>query len=338
MEYTLELKEEELLRHKVQFQNHFLYLADLDSHYHKKIKSLHDNNLGVEIEVLPSIYYKKFAKLHPKKVIHHKDQFASKIAKSLYNYFYDKQKYEIIITVKNIRDRFKLFSTDEEIPNSYYPTINVKDDELTYLNPTLLPYPSSLGGGASGCAIWSLFQKLDMVNTYSNTYEILSVRKMFEITSHNPKMLEICKKSNPCGPIIKKMQEGDYKIGSECGCDDIKAEVVDGTKYYAHEGKHRTCIAKRFNIKEIPILLTHSETDKSQRWYDHRRIPKDMNGNCEYILAACYERFKKVGLNIEDVRKLNESISDTDYVSFIEQKVGKELTEIIVSKEKKLSW
>ena len=125
--------------------------------------------------------------------------------------------------------------------------------------------------------------------------------------------------------------EAKFEVDNSYYDDDISVTLEDGT-YSLNEGKHRVCIAKRFNIERIPAQVTTIINDKDTLVksksmlepipFNYKRV------NCENILIDCYEKYNMIGLNDEDVRKLNETVSDKDLVNFIETTVGKTLTEI----------
>lgn len=329
-EYSLNLQQDDLNSFKVLFQNKLLSLKNLDLYYMKQIESKYGGNIGYEIEVLPSVYYKKKAFL--KKVVSPHD--ITLLFQLLYNSLYSRQKFNITINVRNIRDSFKIFRSNETLEeNGYYsePSCN---KENKYLNPTDLPYPDTLGKGAGRCVIWSLFSNLGMLDWNDEKYIILEHERMFEVSRYSKKLLDYCYNSSHCGEIIKKMKQGKYEAKFETNNDmyddDIKVEFRDG-KYRLNEGKHRVCMAKRFDIKSIPVEVTTVINNKgsfNQSRYKTNLYNKKLN--CEDILTECYNKYDKLGFTKKDVRKLNETVRDNEFVNFIEQTKKKDIKDFAI--------
>ncbi len=128
----------------------------------------------------------------------------------------------------------------------------------TVIKTELLDYPSSLGRSYDarnylhGCCICEYLK--EQYNEPQNIYYILT-------KTANEKMYnDICLQSTHCGPIIKKFLEGEYKAKYDGGIgnDDIQVEIIDN-EYVVFEGKHRICIAKRFGIEAIPVVLSYDD-------------------------------------------------------------------------------
>jgi hypothetical protein len=128
----------------------------------------------------------------------------------------------------------------------------------TVIGVELLDYPSSLGRSYEaghylyGCSVCEYLKH--KYKEPQDIHYILSKKA-------NEKMYnEICLQSTHCGPIIEKFLKGEYiaKYDGGTGSDDIQIEIIDN-QYVVFEGKHRVCMAKRFGIKEIPVLLSFNE-------------------------------------------------------------------------------
>ncbi|MEB2280216.1 hypothetical protein LAV73_09435 [Lysinibacillus xylanilyticus] len=313
---------EDLYSYNVLFQGKSSSLIELDIYYMKQIEKWHNKEIGSEIEVLPSIYYRKIKSEQPKNVF-------SKTLNFIYSQLFDKQKFNIVIEVRNIRDSFKIVKDDIEHEYNCYVDAEYIEENL-YIDTKELPYPNSLGGGPNRCDIWGIFSRLKLLDYRDDLYNILDNKRMFELSSCNDRLLEVCINSKHCGKIIKKMKEGKYKAKFEVDNnyydDDISVELQDGT-YRLNEGKHRVCMAKRFNIERIPAQVTTIISDKDtlvkpKRFFHSKPL------NCENILIDCYDKYNRLGLSNDSVRELNETVSDMELVNFIETTVGKTLTEI----------
>jgi len=122
------------------------------------------------------------------------------------------------------------------------------------INPDIVEYPSVLGGNNTGylhgCAICQFFFNKGWSDEPQDIYSILSS------TSNKTEFNQLCLNSTHCAPIIEKFLNGTYKAKYDGGngADDIYV-WNNGDAIVAVEGKHRICIAKRFKIKEIPVIF-----------------------------------------------------------------------------------
>lgn len=122
----------------------------------------------------------------------------------------------------------------------------------------VLPFPNSLGNNGDsdirgikhGCMLCQYFLDIE------GHKEPLNIKQIISSTSSDEFYLEICKSSIHCMKLLNKFQSGTYKLIADGGDgkDDITIGFNDG-EYYIYEGKHRVCVAKRFNIKTLPALL-----------------------------------------------------------------------------------
>ena len=144
---------------------------------------------------------------------------------------------------------FDIFRKKLERDKYMYKNIIIETD--------LLPFPNSLGNNGDsdirgikhGCSLCQHF--LD-----KGWKEPLNIKHITSSTSSNEFYLEICKGSVHCMKLLSKFQSGTYKSIADGGDgkDDITIGFNDG-EYWIYEGKHRVCVAKRFNIKTLPVLL-----------------------------------------------------------------------------------
>ena len=317
-------------------------LSDLDSYYMKQIEEKYDNRIGDLIEVLPSIYYVKTACLKVNIPIRDPNiknilDLFKVLMTVLYNLIYRKQKFKITIKIKNTRDQFRVVQFNEKQKESVYYRDNESIPKNDYIDPKVLPYPDTLGGGAGRCIIWSIFSNLGLLDNGSDElYSVISTRKMFEISSYSNKLSNMCLRSKPCGEIIEKMKEGKYEANFEIQDewrDDIQVQYEDG-RYWLSEGKHRVCIAKRFKIDRIPVKITIIKPNK-ENYVKVGVLEEGVKAfykeelNCKNILFDCYDKYNRLGLSIDDVRKLNEKgISDSEFVNFIEQTTNKDIVDL----------
>lgn len=125
------------------------------------------------------------------------------------------------------------------------------------ISPELLPFPNSLGNNGDddirgikhGCAICQSF--LDKGHC-----EPLPIAALLEETSKDEEMLDVCRASKHCMNLLEKFKSGTYMTKNDGGDgkDDITIGIMDG-EYAIYEGKHRVCVAKRFKIDTIPVML-----------------------------------------------------------------------------------
>jgi hypothetical protein len=135
---------------------------------------------------------------------------------------------------------------------SKYRQVEIKD-----FKTELLDYPCVLGDSTRkkylhGCIICQRFRECGIHEEPQNIYNILTTTAKDKETYN-----KWCLESTFCAPLIQKFLNGTYKAKYDGGDgdDDISVFKMDG-KYCVDEGKHRVCIAKRFDIKEIPVVFT----------------------------------------------------------------------------------
>jgi len=136
--------------------------------------------------------------------------------------------------------------------NSKYRQVEIRN-----FKTELLDYPSVLGDSTRkkylhGCIVCQRFRELGIAEEPQDIYAILTATAKNKETYN-----ELCLESTFCAPLIQKFQNRTYKAKYDGGDgdDDISVSIING-EYYVDEGKHRVCIAKRFEIKEIPVIFT----------------------------------------------------------------------------------
>lgn len=314
----------------INFQGKEISLDDVFDEYIDEIKK------DRPIEILPGIYIEVNCDLN-KMVMPQYNPYDTLwgITKSLLlaikTKILQKSSIKISISIHNIKDYIKVYERTYKINNKKehyeYDLKNYNER----ISPKLLPYPNTLGGGARGCIIWDIFQSIGLLECgWESAYEFYSLSEILDMTSKNEKLLAKCKKSKNCGYIIDKMINNNYKgkwEGGE-GWDDISVELNRG-KYRLYEGKHRVCMAKRFNIDVIPVEVTEL-IHKEIKYYSsssmdlciaHRKY------TCREIMNDFYETLKKIGIHKEDSHELLKN-SNNDIIEFIERKSGMSIIEI----------
>lgn len=131
----------------------------------------------------------------------------------------------------------------------------MKEKVHTMIDTELLDYPLKLGRAYEarhylhGCAICEYFK--------DEFKEPQDIRFILTETAKEKKFNDICLQSTHCGPIIKKLLNGEYIANYDggAGTDDIQIGVIGG-EYVIFEGKHRVCMVKRFGLKKVPVVLS----------------------------------------------------------------------------------
>lgn len=300
-DFTIELREKNVI-----ILNNFNYYSSFFSVYFNDYKfKLIDLIQVKEVrnyydefeEVLPGIYLKV-------------------ILDNKFNRFFKKLKnlnhlITIKIKVKNMRDYISVRYRDHK-SKFYFENKHRKDIEINDSNEfkeryesvdvTEIPsFPNTLGGGAGKCDIWSLFQRKGLLNTF-NPFSPLSVSQMLSYTATKKEYLDICRSSKHCGPIIEKLLNNQYRIDYPEG-DQIQLGKEDGY-YRAYEGKHRICMAKRFNIPyiyaHVSEIIKNGESRKTSSFKDksHEIAP--------VFLHEYYKTFQRLGLDRSNITYIIE--------------------------------
>lgn len=242
------------------------------------------------------------------------------------------RKEQYIIYVKNMRDYFSVIGKDDKVE---FPKTTKIDVRNKYIDTKLLPYPSMLGGG---CWMWRLFEKIDLLQSSTHSlYCPLTEAQVLKVTE-NCKLLnkKICRESR-CEEFINKMLDGTFVpiYEDEDSYNAISMECIDD-KIRLYEGKHRVCAAKRFGLKEIPATVYYYRITNGVKLLDEQERAEEMRiwdekytDICDEILRECYRIYTAIGLAEDDVRELNESVEDDNYIAFLERKTGKNILVIL---------
>lgn len=93
-----------------------------------------------------------------------------------------------------------------------------------------------------------LLQELG-INAYQNTEE-----ELFEVltgTAKDPETLSVCLKSSPCRAFYEAFRQGRTPFNER---DPIRL-LEYGGRYWAIEGKHRVCLAKRAGVESLEAYV-----------------------------------------------------------------------------------
>ena len=302
------------------FNGKSLYLKDFLDSYKEKCKKTNEF-----IEILPSIYCN--SKINTLYGIGKIFYIIKKAFKNDDNY---------IIYNKNKRDKFELFDL-KDTKNCYNKTSSQDVSPKTkneYVATERLPYPSLLGGG---CEMWNIFTDVGLT-TFRDfcevAYKPLSYEQVLQITSKNELLNNTICRNGRCASFIKKMLDGTFTpiYEDQDRLNAIRISDNNG-KVSLSEGKHRICAAKRFGVKKIPATVTYY----NYNYTPHNSVVDTLLVNhisqnkmrCEEILNECNRIYKNIGLSDDAIHQLNESVSDNDYITFLEQQTGKNILEIL---------
>lgn len=238
---------------------------------------------------------------------------------------------KIEIIIKNKKDYVDVYIKNySQVNKSYYYEYEEPKKYLQRINPKVLPYPNRLGSGSGKCAVWDIFQQIGLLECgQESIYKFYSVSEILNMTSKNEDLLKKCKESQNCGYIIEKMLNNEYKGLWEGGSgkDDISIELEED-KYSLDEGKHRVCMAKRFDIADIPVEITEN-IRKEKKYYDDDMILFKRQYTCHEIMKHCYETLENIGISNEDAHELLKlPIANLELVNFIENKAGMNIYQI----------
>jgi len=151
----------------------------------------------------------------------------------------------------------------------------------------IVEYPTELGNGCS------LLQRKGL-HPYGNTEE-----ELLEVLTESaamPSSLELCLESSRCRKFYDLYNEGHTPFSEK---DPIRLLEYQG-RYWASEGKHRVCMAKRLGVEKIDAHVYHSKKDiESLLPYEGEpghfvfsysfilgsRKPEDIKGTAGYLWA-----------------------------------------------------
>lgn len=237
------------------------------------------------------------------------------------------------IQIKNKKDYVYIHDQSERMQDCYQATSGGSERVETYISPEVLPFPYTMGGGASRCAIWDIYEKLGFA--YGAAYEMCSTREFLENTAQFKKLLGCCENSNHCGKLIRKLREGQYQAlwQSGDGTDDIQIYFREGL-YFLSEGKHRVCIAKRFGISQIPIVLHRSISPGSSQSRQNNIL--GYHYSCKAVMEEFIKLFDRIGLDeVASMELISKPLHDVDIVGFLEEHLNNDILTIAVETNEK---
>lgn len=242
---------------------------------------------GIEVEVLPGIYFGKAEK--------------SSILKRLL-YTLIRRKF-FIIRNENKKDYFQICSELEEETKPAFHGGKIISTQLEFVNPQNVEQPENLGGGkCGGCKVYSYFSGIDLLGERDiDGYYFFSDKEVLEATKQEPFFLERCK-HNGCFETYNRILEEGYSEKLEQR-DQIKV-TYKNARYSVGEGKHRVCTMKRFGYsQEIPMEVTRVEetretSDVSSLFH------KDYFSDIKHVLESCYNQYERIGIAADDVKRL----------------------------------
>lgn len=206
------------------------------------------------------------------------------------------------------------------------------DKEKRYIDTSRIPlYPGLIGSG-TGCILKSVFHALNLVDAYSQSeYSLFTLEEVLTVTSKEKRFLDICKHFEHCNKLIKKLTNNTYDINYH-DYEQIHVADYDGV-YITSEGKHRTCIAKRFNVPQIYAVVVKGVPRHQQQEENVITIQKVRHNNSiQRILHDCYNSFKNIGFSQEETRELlREGVSGLQLIERIETKHGMNIYELAMN-------
>ncbi|MCP3776549.1 hypothetical protein NLX71_25215 [Paenibacillus sp. MZ04-78.2] len=245
------------------------------------------------IEVLPGIYTKIIQDNKLKRWLKKFNKLDHLISFELWN--------------KNMRDKIAV-RYDDAYTNFLYVNHEFRRDRLvgtvgstraTYVDVSQIKnYPYLLTGDARKCAVWRWFEKQNLIDTWGD-YSPFTVQEMLTLSSERQEFLEICRRSEHCGSLLRKFETDTYREDVP-DYDQIQLANCNG-ELVAEEGKHRTCIVKRFKIPSVYALVydvSEKETGKledpfSFAWRAHKETSQ--------IIKGYYKSFQEAGLNKDQI-------------------------------------
>lgn len=127
--------------------------------------------------------------------------------------------------------------------NAPHGTNFVKEEELKTVKVSdIREYPTALG---TRCQVFRYYG----LDAYHNSEEELMGALIK--SSEDVNNIEICKKSSRCAAFYDLYQKGETPYNEK---DKIRLLEYKG-KYWAEEGKHRVCMAKRLNIETVDAYI-----------------------------------------------------------------------------------
>jgi len=157
------------------------------------------------------------------------------------------------------------------MPDSKFCTVQVKD---------IAEYPTALGIRCQ------LLPELGL-NTYWNTDEELY--DALVQSAEKPECMKVCRASSRCSAFYEHFIKGVTPYNDR---DPIRLTEYGG-KYWAEEGKHRVCMAKRMGVETIEAMVWPQPTD------EYTQLPTEGNAGT-YV----FESTHKCGRHYGDIAVL----------------------------------
>lgn len=234
--------------------------------------------------------------------------------------------FEIEIDNKRNSYYFKSIKSNDKVSTEESPQICAEGTHYINVNPNLIDYPESMGGGAARCAVWALFEKLGLFSTFYYDYNMYSLSEILKNVTEHGTLIEVCRGQESCMALLKTFQAGAYRPEPY-----IRVCYEDGT-YSVDDGNHRICVARRFDITQIPIkLTTFVQTDESEI-YDEPSYSGQGSSSCKKVMTQYNSIIKNLGLSNEEGHfLLRTPIDGIDLIRYIEKVKGMSIDEVVQS-------
>lgn len=190
------------------------------------------------------------------------------------------------------------------------------------LDPALVACSDTMGSGPSRCAVWNCFARLGLYDMFSYSYSMFSLGELIENVTKHHRLLWLCEKQDNCRELLEKFRTGRYDTTDEEA--PIRLSYTAGA-YHVSDGKHRLCVARRFQIARVPVFLTVREaSDPTRRDETPVSVPSRHSTPCKPILEAYRKILRTVPLTEEQGQYLLKTpLEDLDLVGYLESVFGK---------------
>lgn len=235
-------------------------------------------------------------------------------------------KYQFNLKIRNKRNDYDFMGIERyRKPSEKYMSPPFPEgDHDTSIDPQNLPYPLSMGGGASLCVIWKAFNKLGLFDTFHYNYNIYSLAEIIQNVTQHKAMLDFCKRQKNCMALLHEFQNNTYNTSKNT--QPIRISYCNGS-YEVADGNHRICVARRFQVNRVPVQLTviHASDDLKSRRFYHYTQP-----SCKAIMKEYHDSLKPLALTNEQGHYLLETpIQEIDIIRHLEKVKGKSISEIL---------